>query len=269
MDKSWYLDLNRLARHTRWAHGIVADYFERLPAPVGIALLLLAALTIAGWLSARRDPDNMTAVLWCALGALVAFGVAEVLVQVLARPFPYQAIKHVEVLVPRARNGVSALPSSRAALGGAVVVGLALARRWRLAGLALLAAAVLCVSGVYVGIYYPSDVAAGAGLGIAIELVLWPLGAWVLGPVVASLSGGPFEWLVASSSPVRKPGRPLVLSRPASRLPNARAMDALRVASEAARQSPPGPTTTGNGPGRTPEAGSGRVRVGGGNPQQG
>jgi len=241
VDKSWYLDVNRLARDTAWAHSVVTAYVERVVPPVGAGLFVLAALVLAGWLSARRDPDYMPAVLWSAVGALVSFGVAEVLVQVLARPRPYQVLRHVEVLVPRAAPGSYALPNSQAAIAGAIVCGLLLARRWRLAGLALLATLLLLLGGVYVGANYPSDMVAGAGLGAGAELVLWPLGAWLLGPVVASVAGGPFNWLVVSSAPARKPGRQLTVPRATTRMPNARAMDALRVATEAARTAPATP----------------------------
>jgi membrane-associated phospholipid phosphatase len=247
VDKRWYLDVNRLARNTSWAHGFMTAYVERVLAPVGAGLLVLAALVLAAWWSARRAPEHMAAVVWCAVGAVVALGVAQVLVQVLARLRPYEVLRHVEVLVPRAQAHSYALPNSHAAIAGAVVCGLLLARRWRLAIVALVATVLLLFGSVYVGANYPSDVAAGAGLGAVVEVALWPLGSWLLGPVVASFAGGPFEWLVASSAPAPRPGRQLVINPHAPKLPDARAMDALRVATEAARHapatSPPGRTS--------------------------
>lgn len=246
MDKRWYLDVNRLARSTSWAHGAVTAYVERALAPVGVGLLLLAALVVVGWWSARRAPGHMAAIVWCAVGALVALGLCQVLVPVLAQPRPYQALHHVELLVPRAAAHSYALPNSRAAIAGAIVFGLVLARRWRLATGAFLAALLLLFGCVYVGASYPSDVAVGAGLGAAVEVALWPLGSWLLVPVVASLAEGPFDWLVVSSAPARKPTRALVVQRPSTRLPNAKAMEALRTATEAARHAPfpPAPGST-------------------------
>jgi undecaprenyl-diphosphatase len=238
VDKRWYLDVNRLARRTSWAHGFMTAYVERVLAPVGVGLLVLAALVLAGWWSSRRDPEHMAAVVWCAVGALVALGLSQVLLPVLARPRPYQVLHHVELLVPRAAAHSYALPNSHAAMAGAILCGLVLARRWRLATVALLATLLLAFGGVYVGAYYPSDVAVGVGLGAVVEIALWPLGSWLLGPVVASLAGGPFDWLVVSSAPSRKPARSLALQRPSTRLPNAKAMDALRTATEAARHAP-------------------------------
>jgi membrane-associated phospholipid phosphatase len=238
VDKRWYRDVNRLARRTSWAHGTVTAYVERALAPVGAGLLLLVALVLAGWWSARRAPGHVAAIVWCAVGALVALGLSEALVPVLAQPRPYQVLHHVELLVPRAAAHSYALPNGHAAIAAAIVCGLVLARRWRLATAALLATLLLLVGCVYVGASYPSDVAVGAGLGAAVEVALWPLGSWLLGPVVASVAEGPFEWLVASSAPGRKPTRASVVQRPSTRMPNARAMDALRTATEAARHTP-------------------------------
>ncbi len=243
MDKRWYLDINRLARTSGWAHGFMKAYYERLLSPVGAGLLVLALLVVAGWWSARHQPQHMAAVVWTALAALVAFGVGEVLlkVQVLAQRSPSAVIKGVEVLVTPA-PGYS-FPSPRAALAGAVVFGLLVARRWRLSGLAGLAALLLLFAGVYVGVDYPSDVGAGAALGAVVAVLLWPLGSWLLVPVVTRVSSSPFGRFVAARGSDRPSAR-LEPDRPV-RLPNAKAMEALRAASEAARHAtytaPPAP----------------------------
>ena len=130
------------------------------------------------------------------------------------------------------------VPNSRAAIAGAALCGLLLGRRWRLAALAVLATLLLLFAGVYVGANYPSDMAAGAGFGVVVELVLWPLGAWLLIPVVASLSEGPLGLLMVSRAPLRRPPRPLTVQRPAAGLGNPKAMGALKAASEAARNAP-------------------------------
>jgi hypothetical protein len=189
----------------------------------------------------------MAAVVWAALAGLAAFGVAEVLLQVLAERPPYTALKGAEVLVPRAAG--YAFPEPRAALAGAVVFGLLLARRWRLAALAALAALLLLFSGVYVGADYPSDVAAGGALGAVLAVFLWPLGSWLLEPVVGRLGSGPLGALVAARGSDRPSAR-LGPDRPA-RLPDAKVMEALRAASDAARHAtytappvPPSPIRT-------------------------
>lgn len=244
MDKRWYLDINSFARSTPWAHHFMTAYFGRLLAPVGGGLILLALIALAGWWSARRHPGCMTAAVWAVLGAGVALGLDELLVRVLAKPFPFQQIHKVQVLVPMT-SGHVALPAVHPAVAAAVVCGLALSRRWRLAAIGAVASVLLAFSGVYVGADYPSDVAAGLGFGLAVSLVLWPLGSWLAGPAVDHLSHGRLAWLVVSRKAVGRPSRgQVVIPRPAAaRLPNAKAMDALRVASEAAKNAPSLPPT--------------------------
>ena len=72
MDKRWYLDVNHFARDTSWAHGFMADYAGRALSPVGVGLVVLALLVVAGWWSARMQPERMPGALWAALGAPVA-----------------------------------------------------------------------------------------------------------------------------------------------------------------------------------------------------
>ncbi len=76
-------------------------------------------------------------------------------------------------------------------MAGAVVCGLLLAGRWRLALVALLPGLLLLFAGVYVGADYPSAVATGAVFGAVAVLVLWPLVAWVLAALVAWVGTGP------------------------------------------------------------------------------
>jgi undecaprenyl-diphosphatase len=174
----------------------------------------------------------MAGALWAAVAAAVALGGSEVFLQALAQRRPYAVVHGAEVLVRRTSG--YALPSVRGSVAGAIVGGLAVARRWRLAALAVVATLALLFSGVYVGAEYPLDVAAGGALGIVVAVGLWPLGSWVLVPLVAGLGAGPLNRLVAARGAAERSSAHIDLDRPA-RLPNARAMEALRAASEAAR----------------------------------
>ncbi len=63
-------------------------------------------------------------------------------------------------------------PSDHATAAFAIATAIFLRnRRWGV--VALIAAAVLSVGRVAIGVHYPSDVLAGAGLGTAVALVLW------------------------------------------------------------------------------------------------
>jgi membrane-associated phospholipid phosphatase len=233
VDQRWYLDVNQLAKKTPWAHGFMAAYYERLLHPVGAGLLLLALIVVIGWWSARHHPEHEAAVVWTVLGALSAFGLSQVLAQVLARPRPYQALKGVEVLVPRVAG--YGLPSGRAAIAGAVVCGLLLAGRWRLALVALPVGLLLLFAGVYVGFDYPSGVAGGAVFGAVVVLVLWPLVSWLLSAVVAWVGTSPFRRLFSARGSLKRPASQWPVERSSQRMPDAKAMEALRAASEAAR----------------------------------
>lgn len=233
MDQRWYLDVNQFAKKTPWAHGFMTAYYERALNPVGAGLLFLALIVIIAWWSARRQPEHEAAVIWTALGALLALALGPALAQVLARPRPYQVLKGVEVLVPRVAG--YGLPSSRAAVAGAVVCGLLLAGRWRLALVALAAGALLLFAGVYVGVEYPSAVAGGAVLGAVVVLVLWPLVSWLLSALVAWVGTSPFGRLFAVRGSIKRSTTQWPVERPSHRMPDAKAMEALRAASEAAR----------------------------------
>ena len=228
-----YLDLNRLARRSQWAHGFMAAYAEKGLSPVGVGLLVLAVLLLGGWLVARHRPEGVTGALWGGLGALVVLGAQQLVAPALDEARPYRVLRHVELLVPASG---APLPDARTAMAGAVVTGLYLARRHGLASIALVAALLLAFARVYVGADYPADVAAGLGFGVAVELVLWPLGGWLLGRLVEGLAAGPLGVVVAAGNGAPKPSRRV----PALRLsqvgaPNARVIDALKTASEAAR----------------------------------
>ena len=76
MDRGWYLDVNRFATRTAWAHGLMA-FFARPLALVIIAFLLLVALVrarVAGF--GGTDLDRIAILLWAALGAALAYAVS-------------------------------------------------------------------------------------------------------------------------------------------------------------------------------------------------
>jgi membrane-associated phospholipid phosphatase len=243
------LDVNRFARTTSWGHGFLAGYYERVLSPVGAGIVVLALLLIGGWWSARSHPEHMPAIIWSALAALAMYGINHVVAKSLVQARPYSVIKGVEVLVPRGSS--YGLPTGHAVVVGAAVCGLVLARCWRLAAVALLAGLLLLFSEVYVGAAYPSEVGLAAAAGLIVMLVLWPLAARLLLPVVAAVGSSPFTIVVVSSGslkrPPRRPAKQLAAPVHTRRMPDAKAMDALRAASEAARNS-----TMGHGAGKGP-----------------
>ena len=215
----------------------MAGYYQRVLSPIGAGLLVLAVLVIAAWWTVRRRPEHMAAVLWCVICGLGTYGLSQVAAKPFVQAKPYDVLKGVELLVPRGSG--YGLPIGHAAAAGAVVCGLVLARCWRTALLAFLAGLLLLFAEVYTGATYPSDVAAGAAAGLLIVLVLWPVASRLLLPVVAAIGSSPLAFVIVSRGPVKRPPQRLAkqfgAQRHGQKMPDARAMEALRAATEAAR----------------------------------
>ena len=135
-------------------------------------IVLVAGWFLVGWFrTGRIDRTGAAAALAAALLALL---VNQVLGHVWDRPRPFVAEAGViHQLVTHARD--SSFPSDHAAAAFAIAsVFLALRRRL---GLVILALALLVSAArLYAGLHYPSDVAAGALVGIGSGL-LW---VWIL-----------------------------------------------------------------------------------------
>lgn len=197
INTTWYLDVNRLARDSAWAHGVMATYSHFL----GIGLLALTLL--AAWWWARRAPDSaraVAAVVWAALGTVVAWVVAHVVLKpAIHEARPYLVLPHVEVLLSRTHGG--SFPSGHATVVGAVVVGLLLARRWVAGAVAAVLGLLLAFGRVYTGMHYPFDVVAGLAFGALVVAVLWPLAVPLLTLVDRGLLRTPLRPLVERTTP--------------------------------------------------------------------
>ena len=81
----WYLDLNSIARHTGWAHGMAAAY------AVAAGLVVLGTVLAAGWLLARHhSPRKVGASLSAGLAAVVGFLINQPISNVIAERRPYR-----------------------------------------------------------------------------------------------------------------------------------------------------------------------------------
>ena len=150
-------------------------------------LALLGVIAVFGKQKGR-------AVALAGLFALVLRHVAsEVLKELTVRPRPLASVLDARLLVPMPSS--YAFPSGHATSAFSAATGVVLVARWSLKrvplwgwGMLVLAAAI-SYSRVYVGVHYPTDVLAGAGLGMAC--------GWIVARYVASLGGRP-----------GRPGRP-------------------------------------------------------------
>ncbi len=113
---------------------------------------------------------------WVALLALAAsVGLADMLGARLVKPWvdrPRPCHIRPEVALPGACGPGKSMPSGHAArlAAGAAVVAFILRRRGMLYGLTPLA--LVCLSRIYLGAHFPSDVAAGIGLGLAASMMV-------------------------------------------------------------------------------------------------
>src|SRR3954462_994590 len=105
------------------------------------------------------------------LSAGLALAIAKVISELVDRARPFVADPHgVHLFSGHAAD--AGFPSDHATAAFAIAVAILLRKRgWGIA--ALVAAAVLSVGRVALGVHYPSDVLAGAALGSAAALVLW------------------------------------------------------------------------------------------------
>lgn len=132
-----------------------------------IATLAVVFLAARGAAHAAWRRASVAAVLSAALG----LAVGKVISELVDRARPFVADPHgVHLFSGHAAD--PGFPSDHATAAFAIAVAILLRKRgWGIA--ALIAAAVLSVGRVALGVHYPSDVIAGAALGSAAALVFW------------------------------------------------------------------------------------------------
>lgn len=179
---SWFLLANDIARATPWLHTPARLFAEF--GIVGFAILLLLS-----WWSARRTPGPraMAAALWAPAGVLIAIGLNQPLVNLVAEPRPFTVFPHALVLVSRSTD--FSFPSDHAVMAGAVAAGVILSQglRCRLAALAVTAAIAMAFTRVYVGAHFPRDVLVGLLFGALVAVGSYLAGRPVLERIVVRL----------------------------------------------------------------------------------
>ncbi|HEX4717341.1 MAG TPA: phosphatase PAP2 family protein [Thermoleophilaceae bacterium] len=153
-----------------WANDLAArhDGFEDpLKIYVQASELLFAAGVVALFLFV---PRLRRAAVAAVLSAGLALLVAHFLASAINRARPFVAHPHIHLFLAHAPD--PGFPSDHAT--GAFAIGFALVLRDRLTGIVALVLALLLSFGrVALGVHYPSDVLAGAALGLLAALLLW------------------------------------------------------------------------------------------------
>jgi membrane-associated phospholipid phosphatase len=178
----WDLSLFRILNDVPPAVASVLTPLVHLFLPIGIVIVVVL---IAGYVVARTR-----SVLPLAAGAVAAgaaWALANAAKVIANRPRPYQVVADA-VLRQSPAHGTS-FPSSHTAVTVAVVIALVPFLPRALAWVAIAYAVLVGWSRVYLGVHYPLDVLAGAGIGLAVGgLVLLALGVLLRRPGEAAQS---------------------------------------------------------------------------------
>jgi membrane-associated phospholipid phosphatase len=167
---AWDLSLFRILNEVPPAVASVLTPLAHLflPADIVIAVVLITAYVVA-W-----NPSVLP-VAAGAVAAGAAWALANVAKVIADRPRPYQVVADAVLRQPPAHG--TSFPSSHTAVTVAVVLALVPFMPRVLAGVAIAYAVLVGWSRVYLGVHYPLDVLAGAGIGMAVGgLVLLALG---------------------------------------------------------------------------------------------
>jgi undecaprenyl-diphosphatase len=179
LDRAICAFINRAAHHLEWLDQAIVVISNSDLLKGGIVLAFFWAM----WFRVPARRDRLLAAL---AGSLLALFIARVLAYVLpnrVRPLLDPSMHFIAPFgLPDQSNWTdwSSFPSDHAALFFAIVAGVALANRGAgIAGLVYVIVAI-CFPRIYVGIHYPSDIVAGAVIGVGcVMLVVEWRGFWV------------------------------------------------------------------------------------------
>lgn len=175
-DLSLAEDANRFAiHHDGWED--LARTYAQISEPLFLALVVL--LIVAGLL--LRRPRILVSGVLAGLASAAALLIAGVISAIVDRPRPF--VSHPQIHAFLAHVPDAGFPSDHATAAFAIAGVLLLRHGLRTVPI-LVAAALLAVSRVVIGLHYPSDVLAGAVLGLLVAVAVCRVAArpWVTGP---------------------------------------------------------------------------------------
>ena len=167
---SWDVRLFGVLNQVPPAVASVLTPLSHLLLPAGITIVIVLA---AGYVIARNH--SVLPVAAAAVAAGLAWALVHVAKAIADRPRPYEVVAGA-VLRQQPAHGTS-FPSSHTAITVAVVIALMPFLPRALAAVAIAYAVLVGWSRVYLGVHYPLDILAGAGIGMAVGgVVLLALG---------------------------------------------------------------------------------------------
>jgi membrane-associated phospholipid phosphatase len=162
---SWDARLFRILNQVPPAAASILTPLSHLFKP---AAIIVVVLLIVVYVTARNR--SVLPVAAAAVAAGAAWGLANVAKVIADRPRPYEVMAGA-VLRQQPAHGTS-FPSSHTAVALAVVIALVPFLGWPLAAAGIAYAGLVGWSRVYLGVHYPLDVLAGAGIGMAVGGVI-------------------------------------------------------------------------------------------------
>ncbi|MHB1538652.1 MAG: undecaprenyl-diphosphatase [Solirubrobacteraceae bacterium] len=168
MDTSVYHTLNNFAYEHAWA-GDVAKFFAQYAIFIfiGVLALLWLGRTRRGWL---LDERARVALFAAGLATILGLLIGVLITHVWDRRRPFVVLHHFHKLI--AHPADASFPSDHATGAFAIVFALLLCRRFRMAWPALVAAVLIGVARVMVGVHWPTDILGAVGVGAFAALIV-------------------------------------------------------------------------------------------------
>lgn len=166
---------------TQWANSFAGsssalDWIMIAASQFGVPLLIL--FVALQWWSRRERLSIRHTCVAAGLSFLIGLGLNQIILLFVHRIRPYDAgLTHLIV----SRSGDWSFPSDHATASLAIAATFLLHRVWRRAFIPWAGALLICVSRVYIGTHYASDVLGGAVTGVVAALVVRSLyweGTW-------------------------------------------------------------------------------------------
>ncbi|MFF7991796.1 phosphatase PAP2 family protein [Kitasatospora xanthocidica] len=199
------IDGSLYTRVNGWAQSAPHWLDELIKAWSAFGLGLFALFMLWSWWRARgADSAVMAKVLASPLIVVIAYAVNSVFKGIVEEARPCAQIPGSVSLEACPGAGDWSFPSNHSVIAFAAAVALWFVDR-RLGSVAVLFAALMAASRVWVGVHYPHDVAVGALVGLLVAVALAPV-AGRCGPLVDRMRSGALR-------PLLGPGEPPVVSR--------------------------------------------------------
>ncbi len=157
---------------TQWVNSFaesnaVVDWTMIAASQMGVPLLIL--LVAAQWWSRHERSIIRHTCVAAGLSSLIGLGINQIILLFVHRVRPYDAgLTHLII----SRSGDWSFPSDHATASIAIVTAFFIHGAWRRASILLAGALLICLSRVYVGTHYVTDVAGGAATGISAALLV-------------------------------------------------------------------------------------------------